>query len=109
MGTDNLTPSIACRRSTKKSLRALKAFTIAATSSPPAFPSPIAATPAFCEMLHAPEVNWTKRQRTHKYVQGFIRRIDINVLSHIQLFSWSTVHEEVFNNQENTTVSFPLI
>ncbi len=35
-GTDSLTPSNACKRCTKKSLRSWKAFTMVATASPPA-------------------------------------------------------------------------
>jgi hypothetical protein len=35
-GTDSLTPSNACKRCTKKSLRSRKAFTMVATASPPA-------------------------------------------------------------------------
>lgn len=65
-GTASTTPSIACRRCTRKSLRSLKAFTIVTTSSPPALPRANAATPAFWEMLLAPEVDWNNMSLVRK-------------------------------------------
>jgi len=60
LGSDILTPSNSPKLLTKKSRRSLNAFTMIETASPPAYPSPSAATPAFCAILLAPEVNWNK-------------------------------------------------
>ena len=57
-GTDILTPSISLKLLTKKSRLSWNAFTMAATASPPAYPRPKAASPAFWEMLLAPDVDW---------------------------------------------------
>ena len=46
-GSDILMPSISLKLCTKKSLRSLNAFTMVETASPPAWPSPNAATAAF--------------------------------------------------------------
>ena len=63
-GSEVLTPSSSPKLLTKKSLRSLNAFTIIATASPPEWPSPNAATPAFCDILLAPDVNCTKHNGT---------------------------------------------
>lgn len=60
-GSDILTPSNSPKLLTKKSRRSQNAFTIAETASPPAYPSPKAATAAFWDTLQAPEVDWEQQ------------------------------------------------
>lgn len=89
-GSEILTPSISLKLLTKKSRLSLYALTISATVSPPAFPNPSAATPAFWAMLLAPDVSFEKKTQNQFsfYNREFFQKRGLERHKYVYIDTW---------------------